>query len=270
MPQGNKYKVLIVEDDPLYADPLKEGFDNSDDFKVIAQTDSSEEGFKYVKNGLPDVVIVDLELVEGDGIRLLTKIRECENELAIKPYLLVTTAYTSPLTLAKIKNGLADYVFKKQNAIYNPQEVINHLRTMSSHFYRNTTNIILPIDSEMDREHFQRVRIESELTNYYISPASNAKEYLVETLFIVINLSDRERKNLKLKKIFAKLSKQFQKKEQTINMGIDRLIKDAFIKTDEEHLRKAYTPYLDIDTSAPSNKEFIVYTAEKIKRENNL
>ena len=263
---GKRYKVLIVEDDPNYSEPLKIHINKSEDFQVTAVTDSAIEAYKLVQTGLPDAVIVDLELNEGDGLKLLARIREDKDKLPIKPYLLVTTSYDSD-TIKWTAQELADYFFRKQNKAYGPAEILDHLGFVSHHFYRNRKPEVKQIDSSLEKEKLIRRRIISELDQYYMSQSSPAKEYLIEAIYMVVNLSDYKLRNLKIGKIIAEVGKEFKKSQQSVNVGIHRLINTAFLRTDPEDLEKLYEPYVDIGKGAPVMKDFILYIARKIKDE---
>ncbi|MCL2546041.1 MAG: response regulator [Oscillospiraceae bacterium] len=266
MRYDKRYKVLIVEDDVNYSGPLQLCISRSDDFSVLSITTGADEAYKLVQTGLPDAVIVDLELSDGDGLSLLNKIRQTECDLAIKPYLLVVTDFgDKSMALAKAKDELADFIIKKHNHSYSPDAVLEHLRLMSNFFHRNKEPYTQQKYSELETEALIRARIDSELSRYYISHGNPAREYLEEAIYRVLQYP---KSNLvKINKIIVLISAKFCKQPQAVEKAIRRLLYNAFEKTDTEDLSKVYTPYIDIGRGVPTSKEFILYTADKIRKE---
>ena len=264
---NRRYKVLIVEDDETYASELQVCLNRTQDFGVIAVTDSADRAFEYIKTGLPDVIVVDLQLREGDGLELMSRVRDPGEKLPMQPYILVTTNVTSNRTISKINNGLADFVYLKQMVGYSPEHILKHLRLMADEFDCNKEPAPQPSESPLEKEERIRSRVISELDNYYINHGTAAKDFLIEAICMVLALPENE-KPLVTKRIFPAIGKKYSKDWHAVDMGITRLIQSAFTKTAEKDLERIYKPYVDIGRGAPSNKEFIIYIANKIREEN--
>ena len=267
MSHEKPYKILILEDDPRYSEPLKAQILQDDRFTLLGVTDSAEMAYKQIKTSLPDVVIVDLELSEGDGIELLDCLQAAGESLPLMPYLLVTTAFASESIAARLSAGLADYMFRKQNQSYSPEKVLKHLHIMSSQFQRNKRPSAKLISSSMETEKLMRTRIESELEQYYMSQSTQAKDYLAECIYQVMNLSPFEK--VEIGKFYVSVGQVYKKESRNVDMAIRRLLSTAFLQTSPDDLERLYKPYVDIDRGAPRNKDFITYTANKIKKELN-
>jgi len=262
---GKRYKVLIVEDEAKYSGALQVSIAKSENFSVLAVTDSEEKAYKYIQTGLPDVVIVDLELSEGDGVSLLKRIRDTERQLDVKPYLLVITSYGNNRVMEKVKDELADFVLRKHNLSFSPKTVLDHLDMMSNLFDCNRNPEIAQIDSSLEKEELIRARINRELDRYYISHGSSAKDYLAEAIYEILRHSKSNQ--IKIGKIFTVVGIKFGKEPQAVDKAIRRLLHNAFLKTDPEDIEKVYAPYIDIERGVPTNKEFILYVANKIRDE---
>ena len=133
MEKDKRYNVLIVEDKQCYWEPLKLCLNQSDDFVTMGVTGSESEALKLVKAGLPDVVIVDLQLTdgEGDGLQLLQQIRDLQGLIEISPYLLVLTNVKSERTWERLNDGLADISFSKNAKGYIGLFPNHHLKWWS-------------------------------------------------------------------------------------------------------------------------------------------
>ena len=261
----NRYKVLILEDDPRFAEPLVAQIEEDEKFEVLGVTASSEEAYKLLKAGAPDVVIVDLQLTEGDGYELLARIRDPNENLSIQPYVFVSTWFASDMTMSALSDGLADYVYKKQNESYSPEKILNHLHIVSRQFRNNRNLEVQRIDSAIEAEKRIRARITRELDQYYMNQGSGGKEYLIEIIYRTIQLSRYD--ELQIGQMYIEVGKLFRKEPTAIDASVRRLIDSAFLRTDPKDLQRLYPPYLDIGRGAPRNKEFVAYVADKIKKE---
>jgi response regulator NasT len=106
MPLG-KLRVLIVEDDTIIAMGLadhlaKMGHD------VVAQASKQEEGLNLFKQHLPDVMLCDIRLDQGDGIELA---RAC---MAIKrvPMIIISAFSDDELIQRAADAGVFGYLIK--------------------------------------------------------------------------------------------------------------------------------------------------------------
>jgi DNA-binding NarL/FixJ family response regulator len=76
-------RVGIVEDHTLFMDLLAEGLERFDDLKVVAKADHVAEAKKWMKPEDLDVVILDIELPDGNGFGLGVQMRRQNPALGI-------------------------------------------------------------------------------------------------------------------------------------------------------------------------------------------
>ena len=65
------YSIILIDDHPLMRKGLSLTLDVEQDFTVIGQASSAEEGLEMLQKQLPDVVIVDLSLPGMSGLEFL-------------------------------------------------------------------------------------------------------------------------------------------------------------------------------------------------------
>ena len=266
MAEKLKYKVVIVEDDALHAQELRTHINESDDFVVSRITDSATEAFRLVKTMLPDVMIVDLGLAEGDGVQLLEKIRTTSNELPIMPFLYVTTGNSSEVITDRVKDGLADFVVSKDNPSYSAEHIHSFLKIVAPKFQRNKKPELKALLSDADKETMLRARISTEFDYYYQKLSSTANEYMADALYEVFHLSDM--RNFKSKDIAAIVAKKHRRTNSSVSKALERWIDRAFTETALEDLRNVFPKYVSTKYTKPSLKDFLYITAYKIQKEN--
>ena len=71
-----KMQVFVVDDEPLVRKGLKLLLTRRPDLEVCGDTGSGSEAFEQILSLRPDLAIVDLNLKEGDGLKLMRQLRQ--------------------------------------------------------------------------------------------------------------------------------------------------------------------------------------------------
>ena len=104
-----KSRILIVEDNPLERDVLKEYIEKEGWEAICA--DTGEEGLKKIKEGQIDLVIIDTVLPGIDGFEVCRAIKGMS--LKPPPKIIVTTGKIDVVDIGKARNyGADDYMVK--------------------------------------------------------------------------------------------------------------------------------------------------------------
>ncbi len=107
----SKFRVLIVEDEPVIAENISMYLDNND-FEVSGIAYDGGEAIEQLQNNTPDAAILDINLEsEEDGI----DIANCINQKYQIPFLFLTS-YSDKETLQRAKNvNPSGYIVKPFN-----------------------------------------------------------------------------------------------------------------------------------------------------------
>ncbi|MFH1359973.1 MAG: sigma-54 dependent transcriptional regulator [Candidatus Omnitrophota bacterium] len=109
-PEINKYRILIVDDEPLIRNSLYEIL-RIEGYQAFMST-SAEEAIKIIHEDSFDIVITDLKLPKMSGIDLLIHIKEKNNNVDV---ILVTGFGTIETAVEAMKKGAYDYITKPIN-----------------------------------------------------------------------------------------------------------------------------------------------------------
>jgi DNA-binding response OmpR family regulator len=106
-----KYKprILVVEDEPLIQELMVRRLAGRG-FRV-ATASSGTDALKYLETEVPDLILLDVQLPELNGIEVLAKVRERFTPDAL-PVLLITALGETDDVLAGLKAGANDYIVK--------------------------------------------------------------------------------------------------------------------------------------------------------------
>ena len=105
--------LLLVEDDQDLNNKFKQYIDEINDVSLLGITNSSMKALDYVKQYLPDAVILDLELHHGSGNGLIF-LKDLQTlDIPFIPFVLVSTNNTSNVTYEYARQLGADFIFSK-------------------------------------------------------------------------------------------------------------------------------------------------------------
>ncbi|GAA2866301.1 response regulator [Microbacterium arabinogalactanolyticum] len=109
----SEIRVLIVDDDPLVRSALSHFVSRGSDVTVIGQAESGREALEFLEHDRPDVVMMDVQMPEMNGIEATAAIAERWPEVRV---LAVTTLDGSDTVLPMLSAGASGYLLKDSSA----------------------------------------------------------------------------------------------------------------------------------------------------------
>ena len=107
--ENSKAAVLIVDDYPLFRHGLRALLSEQDDISVAGEAESAAEVDQAVATLRPNVVLLDLDLPDGEGLEILAEIKR--RHPAVRT--IVMAGPEDDLSLAEaIEKGAAGYMLK--------------------------------------------------------------------------------------------------------------------------------------------------------------
>jgi DNA-binding NarL/FixJ family response regulator len=113
-------RVLVAEDHAVVRSGLLQLLDNVDNVTVVGSAAGGEEAVALAASEQPDVVLMDLEMPDIDGIEATRRIREAQPEVNV---VLLTAFSDRERILAAIDAGAVGYLLKDAE----PEELIRGL-----------------------------------------------------------------------------------------------------------------------------------------------
>jgi len=114
--------ILIIEDDKFLRELIAQKL-IKEDFEVSEAVDG-EEGIKKIKEGKPDLILLDLILPGIDGFEVLSQMKK-ESTLASIPVIILSNLGQKEDVEKGLKMGAVDYLIK---AHFTPGEIIDKIK----------------------------------------------------------------------------------------------------------------------------------------------
>jgi len=152
-----KIKLLIVDDHPVFREGLRRCLEVRKQLRLVAAVGSGAEMWKAIRSqGLPDIVLMDIELVGENGIELTRALRENHPEVQV---IMLTAFSDSDRMFAALKAGAVGYLLKNAT----PDEISRAVEKAADGEALLSGEIAGRVLHEFEREREQE-RLRAELT----------------------------------------------------------------------------------------------------------
>ena len=115
-----KKNILAVDDDIIVLTPISSILRN--DYDVVT-VNSGVRALKYLELEKPDLILLDIHMMQQDGIETLRKIRNTE-ECKDIPVIMLTGVENKDTVMESAKLGICDYLLKP----FTSAELLKRLR----------------------------------------------------------------------------------------------------------------------------------------------
>jgi DNA-binding NarL/FixJ family response regulator len=257
-----KLSILLVEDDKVACGVFAGYIEDLEDVILAGVTNNSEKAIDYVKDYLPDALILDLELNEGSGhgLQVLQGLKDLR--LAFAPYILVTTNNTSAITYDAARGLGADFIMSKHQSGYTERGAVEFLRTMASVIMSRRQKAaetkVIEETFEQKEKRMAR-RISAELNAIGISPKMAGFQYILDGIWITIRQPGPH--------LYRALAEKYGKTESSVERAMYNALNKAWNKSDIEELARHYTAKIHSEKGAPTLLEFVYFYANKLRNE---
>ena len=109
MVEQKKIKLMLVEDHILTRIGLKVSLEKFDNLEVVAETANGREAIELANSKNPDLIIMDIGLVELDGIEATKKIKETNPNIKV---IMLTSHESEREIIASLASGSDGYCLK--------------------------------------------------------------------------------------------------------------------------------------------------------------
>lgn len=118
--KSSKKRILAVDDNAIVLTRIANTLSN--DYEVIT-VNSGVRALRYLKEEKPDLILLDIQMAQKDGIETLREIRNMEDREDI-PVIMLTGVENKEIVLESAKIGICDYILKP----FSSEDLIKRIR----------------------------------------------------------------------------------------------------------------------------------------------
>ncbi len=249
----NNIKVLMIDDNIELVKMVKEYFSDHANINIILEAYDGQEGIKLIKENQSDydVVILDLIMPKKDGIDVLEEMKKAN----INKKVIVLTSYNSEEMIRKTSElGINYFILKPFELSDLEKRIINCCNDIAS----NKKNIDV---------HYNNLQISITKILHELGVPSHIKGYQYIREGISIIYERPEVIGGITKELYPDIAKRFSTTVSRVERAIRHAIEVSWNRGNWDLMEDIFGHSVDIDKAKPTNSEFIVTVADKLRLE---
>ena len=237
-------RVMLIDEDVNHINAVEEYFSSSSSVNVVKAISNRDEAISSITEDY-DVLVVNLLLSGCLCSLILSKMKE----LGINRKVIITSEYVSPDMMMQINSYQPNYFLKK------PYSCSELERVVASIYFKETKNSNNTI----------KLKITDMLHNLGIP--SNIKGYSYIRDGIEMMYNDTSMMGAITKELYPRLARSYETTSSRVERAIRHAIEISWSRGDYDYMEELFGNSVDCDKSKPTNGEFIVTLADRLKLE---
>lgn len=262
---SDKKSVVIADDNDQFRDMLEQYLNLQKELEVVGSAADGPETIKLVKEYTPDLLILDIIMPYLDGIGVLEALKKIKFKK--KPIILVLSAVgQTKITEKAIKLGAAYYIMKP----FDMKILVDRIRYLMTAEPEKLINNINNIEKYGPQKIPKERTLENEVTRLLrkLGIPANLKGYKYIREAVIITVRDETIWNTTTKELYIKIAHKFVSTPMSVERAIRHAIEIGLQRGNFQEFEKIFSYTMDAGKGKPTNKEFIIMLADKMRLEN--
>lgn len=248
-----KIRVLMVDDNVSLIDMIKEYSSNHQKIEVVLSANNGEDGIKLIesKRNDYDVIVLDLLMPKKDGVYVLEQMKE---KNISKPVIVLTSFDAADMIRRVSSYGINYYILKPFELSDLEKRIIEcceEASTSNKSFDIQHNNLQLSITKIL-----HELGIPSHIKGY---------QYIRESITLLYNKP--EIIGGITKELYPEIATKFNTTVSRVERAIRHAIEVSWNRGDWNLMEEIFGHSVDIDKAKPTNSEFVVTVADKLRLE---
>ena len=244
-------KVLVIDDNVNLVNMIKEYFRSSSDVRVMFEAYDGLEGINVLQDHFDEIyaVILDLIMPNKDGLYVLEEMKK----RSMNKKVIVSTSYNASEVIRQVSDFGVNYFILKPFELVDLEKRIKNLfrEDEGKSIDLNYNNLQISITKVL-----HELGIPSHIKGY---------QYIREGISIIYNKP--ETIGGITKELYPELAAKFDTTVSRVERAIRHAIEVSWNRGDWDLMEEIFGHSVDIDKAKPTNSEFIVTIADKLKLE---
>lgn len=248
-----KTRLLVIDDNEALVDMIEEYFSSHELINVVLKAYTGDEGINLIEKNLNDydVIILDLIMPKKDGIYVL---EEMKKRNIYKP-VIISTSYNSDEMIRRVSEYGVHYFLLKP---YELSDLENRILEASNVREKENKNINI---------YHNNLQISVTKILHELGVPSHIKgyQYIREGILLIYN--NPEIIGGITKELYPEIANKYDTTVSRVERAIRHAIEVSWNRGDWELMEEIFGHSVDIDKAKPTNSEFIVTVADKLRLE---
>ena len=246
-----KIRVLMIDDNVNLTKMVEEYFSDHKEIEIVMKAHDGGEGLNLIldKEGEYDLVLLDLIMPNKDGIYVLDELKERN----ITKNIIVATSYNAPEMIRKVSEyGVNYYILKPFELVDLENRILDVFKVVkggSINLYHNNLQISI---TKMLHE----LGMPSHIKGY---------QYIREGIDMIYNNPDMI--GGITKEMYPDIASKYDTTVSRVERAIRHAIEVSWNRGNWDFMEEVFGHSVDIDKAKPTNSEFIVTIADKLRLE---
>mgnify|MGYP004565637619 CR=1 FL=1 len=248
-----KARLLVIDDNENLVDMIEEYFSDHEFIKVVLKAYSGEEGINLIENKINDydVIILDLIMPNKDGIYVLEQMKR---KNIYKP-VIISTSYNSDEMIRRVSEYGVHYFLLKPYELSDLEgrimESVNKEDKESKNINIYHNNLQISVTKIL-----HELGVPSHIKGY---------QYIREGIMLIYNNPDMI--GGITKELYPEIASKYDTTVSRVERAIRHAIEVSWNRGNWDLMEEIFGHSVDIDKAKPTNSEFIVTVADKLRLE---
>ena len=241
----------MIDDNVNLTKMVEEYFSDHKEIEIVMKAHDGEEGLDLIldKGGEYDLVLLDLIMPNKDGVYILDELKKRN----ITKNIIVATSYNAPEMIRKVSEyGVNYYILKPFELVDLENRILDVFKVVkggSINLYHNNLQISI---TKMLHE----LGMPSHIKGY---------QYIREGIDMIYNNPDMI--GGITKEMYPDIASKFDTTVSRVERAIRHAIEVSWNRGNWDFMEEVFGHSVDIDKAKPTNSEFIVTIADKLRLE---
>ena len=246
-----KKNILVVEDNLNFVKSIDVYFKENDSIDIKYHATNGIDGIKIIKEHSDiDIVLLDLVMPKKDGMYFLEELKKSE----IKKDVIVMTSFNSDLIIKQVSNLGIKYFMLKPFEMKDLENRIMKISDNSLSSIPNTKDLKISLTKLL-----HELGMPSHIKGY---------EYIREG--IILLYKDPSIIGGITKELYPEIADKYNTSVSRVERAIRHAIEVSWNRGNLDLMEEVFGHSVDYDKAKPTNSEFIVTVADKLKLEYQL
>ena len=249
-------KIMLVDDNEKVIELYEGLFKDVSGLEIVNISKDGEEAINYLESNIEniDLIILDIVMPKKDGIDVLNFMKENY----INKKIIVVTSCNSEATIRKATELGANYYMLKP---VSEDKLIEKVKELT------TANDKINVGYNIDDNNLQ-VNVTHVLHELGVPSHIKGYHYLREGIKLIYN--NPELIGGITKELYPSIAKKFSSTDTRVERSIRHAIEVSWNRGNWDLMQDLFGYSVDIDKAKPTNSEFIVTIADKLRMDFNI